>query len=166
MRGRVYGFGLGPVCLAILGGLSLWCGTRPADARITSLTYTTSESYATQSFGSVGQYQELDGTATGELDPRDTLNAIMTDIDLAPRSHGKVQYSFTFSILEPVDLSKSNHTLLYDIVNRGNKVITGWNNVVPSPATDFSKTRATFLSGAAGRATCSPRSDASSSIRR
>ncbi len=34
----------------------------------------------------------------------------------------------------PVDLSKSNHTLLYDIVNRGNKVITGWNNVVASPA--------------------------------
>jgi hypothetical protein len=134
MRGRVYWFGLGPVALAALGALSLLCGARSAEARITSITHTTSQPYGTQSFGSVGQYQELDGTATGELDPRDPLNAIITDIDLASIVHGKVQYSFTFSILEPVDLSKSNHTLLYDIVNRGNKVITGWNSVVPSPA--------------------------------
>jgi hypothetical protein len=134
MRGRVYWFSLHPVGVAALGAVWLLCGATPADARVTSITYTTSQPYGTQVFGSVGQYQELDGTVTGELDPGDPLNAIITDINLAPRSHGKVQYSFTFSILEPVDLSKSNHTLVYDIVNRGNKVITGWNNVVPSPA--------------------------------
>ena len=134
MRGRRSIFELSPVGVAALGTLWLLCGPTPADARITGITYTTSQPYGSQSFGSVGQYQELDGTATGELDPGDPLNAIITDINLAPRSHGKVQYSFTFSILEPVDLSKSNHTLVYDIVNRGNKVITGWNNVVPSPA--------------------------------
>ena len=134
MRARLSIFELSPVGVAALGALWLLCGPTPADARITGITYTTSQPYGTQSFGSVGQYQELDGTATGELDPGDPLNAIITDINLAPRSHGKVQYSFTFSILEPVDLSKSNHTLVYDIVNRGNKVITGWNNVVPSPA--------------------------------
>jgi len=134
MRGRVYWFGLHPFGVAALGAVWLLCGATPANARVTGITYTTSQPYGSQSFGSVGQYQELDGTATGELDPGDPLNAIITDIKLAPRAHGKVQYSFTFSILEPVDLSKSNHTLLYDIVNRGNKVITGWNNVVPSPA--------------------------------
>jgi hypothetical protein len=134
MRGRLSNFELGPVGLVTFGALWLFWGATPVDARITSISYTTSQPYGSQSFGSVGQYQELDGTATGELDPGDPLNAIITDINLAPRSHGKVQYSFTFSILEPVDLSKSNHTLLYDIVNRGNKVITGWNNVVPSPA--------------------------------
>jgi hypothetical protein len=134
MRGRLSNFELGPVGLVTFGALWLFWGATPVDARITSVSYTTSQPYGSQSFGSVGQYQELDGTATGELDPGDPLNAIITDINLAPRSHGKVQYSFTFSILEPIDLSKSNHTLLYDIVNRGNKVITGWNNVVPSPA--------------------------------
>src|SRR5260370_13796847 len=134
MRGRLFIFELGPVSLVALGAFWLFCGATPANARITSISYTTSQPYGTQSFGSVGQYQELDGTATGELDPRDPLNAVVTDINLAPRSHGKVQYSFTFSILMPVDLSKSNHTLLYDIVNLGNKVITGWYNVVASPA--------------------------------
>jgi hypothetical protein len=134
MRGRLSIFELGPVSLVALGAFWLFYGATPADARITSISYTTSQPYGTQSFGSVGPYQELDGTATGEVDPRDPLNAIITDIGLASRSHGKVQYSFTFSVLMPVDLSKSNHTLLYDIVNRGNKVITGWNNVVASPA--------------------------------
>src|SRR5260370_37659610 len=131
MRGRAFYLGLRPVYAVALGALWLVYGAIPADARITSITYTTSQPYGTQSFGSVGPYQQLDGTATGELDPRDPLNAIITDIGLAPVSHGKVQYSFTFSILAPADLSTSNHTLLYDIVNRGNKVITGWNSVVP-----------------------------------
>jgi alpha/beta hydrolase family protein len=113
--------------LTALGLLALFNPASPAQARITGISYTTSQPFGNQSFGAVGQYQQLDGTATGELDPRDPLNAIITDIGLAPKSHGKVQYSFTFSILMPVDLSKSNHTLFYDIVNRGNKVVTGWN---------------------------------------
>jgi Alpha/beta hydrolase domain len=122
-----------PGYLFAAGVASLFSLLTPAHARITGITYTTSQPYGSQSFGSVGPYEQLDGTATGEVDPRDPLNAIITDIDLAPRTHGKVQYSFTFSILKPVDLSKSNRTLLYDIVNRGNKVITGWNNVIANP---------------------------------
>jgi hypothetical protein len=133
MSGRAFGLGLSLAGLAALALLSVGWAAAPAEAAITSITYTVSQPYGTQSFGSVGQYQELDGTATGELDPGDSLNAIITDIKLAPRTHGKVPYSFTFSILLPVDLSKSNHTLLYDIVNRGNRVITGWNNVIPNP---------------------------------
>src|SRR5713226_3844522 len=105
------------VVVALLTIVSFSGFVPPADARITSLTYTTSQPYGTQIFGSIGEYQQLDGTATGELDPGNSLNAIITDLDLAPRTHGKVQYSFTFSILMPADLSKSNRTLVYDIVN-------------------------------------------------
>ena len=36
------------------------------------------------SFGSVGQYEKLRGTAYGELDPSDPRNAVITDIQLAP----------------------------------------------------------------------------------
>ena len=131
MRGRAYL--LFPIALTGLGLAAVLALTSPAWARITGFSYTVSQPYGTHSFGAVGQYEELDGTATGALDPVDPLNAIITDLDKAPQSHGKVQYSFTFSILMPVDLSKSNHTLFYDIVNRGNKVITGWNNVIPNP---------------------------------
>ncbi len=121
------------VCAAGAAALAAAIGMAPpAQARITGLSYTVSQPYGSQSFGSAGQYEELDGTATGELNPHNPLNAIITDIDLAPKLHGKVQYSFTFSILRPVDLGNSNHTILYDIVNRGNKVVTNWNLGVTS----------------------------------
>src|SRR5690242_8111965 len=98
----------------------------PAEARITGIDYIiTQQTFGDHIFGSVGQYEELVGTATGELVPEDPLNAIITDIGLAPRVHAKVPYSFTFTIRRPVDLSKSNRTLLYDIANRGNKVVGG-----------------------------------------
>jgi hypothetical protein len=102
-----------------------------ARAEVTSITYTTtSPMFGGTSFGSVGQYEQLDGTITGEIDPNAERNEIIQDIKLAPRNaHGKVEYAMTFSLLKPIDLSKSNHTLVYDVVNRGNKVITGTLNV-------------------------------------
>jgi hypothetical protein len=119
--------------VALAAGLLVLGIAHGAAARITGITILdTYQPYGTVSFGSVGQYQQVDGIATGTLDPRDPLNAIITDLDLAPRVNGMVSYSLTFSILMPVDLSKSNRTLLYDIVNRGNKVITNWNNVLPA----------------------------------
>jgi hypothetical protein len=30
-------------------------------------------------------------------------------------------------MLVPTDFTESKHTILYDIVNRGNRVVTGWN---------------------------------------
>jgi len=46
---------------------------------------------------------------------------VITDIQLAPRNaNGKVAYTAAFSILKPVDLSKANGDLVYDVVNRGN----------------------------------------------
>ncbi|MGO9066158.1 MAG: hypothetical protein ACLQIH_15645, partial [Myxococcaceae bacterium] len=102
-----------------------------ARAEVTSITYvTTTPMFGGASFGSVGQYQQLDGVVTGEIDPNDEHNAIVQDIKLAPRNaQGKVEYAMTFSLLMPIDLSKSNHTMIYDVVNRGNKVISGTLNV-------------------------------------
>jgi hypothetical protein len=126
-RSPLFGIAAGLLALAL---------AHNAAARITSITILdTYQPYGTVSFGSVGQYQEVDGVATGALDPRDPLNAIITDLDLAPQVNGVIPYSLTFSILMPVDLSNSNRTLLYDIVNRGNKVITGWNSVLPASPT-------------------------------
>ena len=50
-------------------------------------------------------YEKLTGHVYGELDPRIPLNAVITDIELAPRNaRGKVEYSATFTILKPVDI--------------------------------------------------------------
>ena len=94
-----------------------------ADAKITRIVITaTTPAFEGASFGAVGAYEQLDGTAYGEVDPRDPLNAIVQDLDRAPRNaHGMVEYSMGISILKPVDLSKGNRTLLYETVNRGNK---------------------------------------------
>ena len=111
-------------CAVALGLSSLIGITIPANARITSIviTTTTSPAFGDQSFGSVGKYEQLDGTASGEIDPKDRLNSVIQDIELAPRnSRGMVEYSMDFSILKPIDTGASNHTILYDVVNRGNK---------------------------------------------
>ena len=72
------------------------------------------------SFGSVGQYEKLRGTASGELDPADPLNAVITDLQLAPvNDQGMVEYSMDIFILKPIILSNGNHRLLFDFNNRG-----------------------------------------------
>ena len=72
------------------------------------------------SFGAVGSYRQLDGTAQFAVDPNHSANAVITDITLAPRdSNGLVRFSADFRILQPVELQRGNHRLLFDILNRG-----------------------------------------------
>ena len=86
-----------------------------ANARVTQLhiTQTETPAYAGAEFGSVGQYERIDGTITGEVDPKDPLNAVIVDIDRAPKhANGTVGYTATFQILRPVDLTKGNHRVI------------------------------------------------------
>ena len=72
------------------------------------------------SFGAVGPYKRIAGTATGVLDPNDLKNAVITDIKLAPRNAaGLIEYSMDFYILTPVDASKGNHKVFVELPNRG-----------------------------------------------
>lgn len=72
-------------------------------------------------FGAAGQYEVVSGHVFGELDPGDPLNAVITDIGLAPRNaHGKVEYSATFTLTKPVDMGKASGVMLYQVPNRGN----------------------------------------------
>jgi hypothetical protein len=95
-----------------------------ADARVTQIVFgAPTMPYGSTVFGAVGQYEELDGVATGELDPHDPANALIQDIQLAPRdARGMVQYQTMVSILRPVNMSAGNHAMLFEIVNRGNKL--------------------------------------------
>ncbi len=71
-------------------------------------------------------YEKLTGRFFGELDPRHPLNAIITDIEHAPRNaRGRVEYSATFTILKPVDMSKGTGVLVYQVPNRGRANIEG-----------------------------------------
>ena len=101
-----------------------------AAARITGLTNcTTTSPYGSTSFGTAGVYQQLACTANGAVDPNDPLNARYQDIKLAPKVSGLVQYSMDVTILMPTDLSKSNHVMLFDVPNRGNRLLPGGFNI-------------------------------------
>jgi Alpha/beta hydrolase domain len=113
------------LCTALLGVLA----APAAEARITRVvvdpTLSQSPTFGGFSWPGVGQYERIIGTAYGEVDPRNPQNAIIVDIELAPRNtHGMVEYSFDFYILKPIDLSKGNSKVMYEPPNRGGKT---WN---------------------------------------
>jgi hypothetical protein len=103
----------------------------PAEARITKITISsTVPAYGGATFGSVGAYEFVTGFAFGEVDPSNAQNKIIQDIELAPRNaKGMVEYSTKFQILKPVDESKGNHMMLFEIVNRGNELDPGFFNI-------------------------------------
>ena len=109
---------------AILAG-SLFCVVAiaaPAEARVTRIEITSVQSptFDGASFGAAGQYEKLVGRVRGEVDPKDPLNSLITDVALAPRNaRGMVEYSSNIMIIRPVDRAKGNHKLLFEINNRG-----------------------------------------------
>lgn len=80
-----------------------------------------------EAFANVAQpYEKLTGRFQGELDPTHPLNAVITDIALAPRNErGMVEYSATFTILKPTELGKASGVLVYQVPNRGRANIEG-----------------------------------------
>jgi len=97
-----------------------------AEARITKVvidkTLSQSPAFGGYSWPGVGQYEKILGTASGELNPSDPRNALIVDLDLAPRnSNGNVEYSFDFYILKPINLANGAHKVMYEPPNRGRK---------------------------------------------
>ena len=85
-----------------------------------------------KAFGNVGTYVRLDGTAVFEVDPRDPLNAIIVNLDKAPRNaRGMVEFTSPFFILKPVDMARGNQKIFYGVNNRGNKLDLGWRTILP-----------------------------------
>jgi hypothetical protein len=119
---------------AMISMLALSLSASLAEARVVRFVVEQTRSFAGgMSFGDVGPYDRLDGTAYMEVDPNDPLNAVIVNLDKAPRnSHGMVEFSAPFFILKPVDMAKGNHKLFYGINNRGNKQTLGYFNYVPS----------------------------------
>ncbi len=120
----------------------------PANARITRIVIEHRESPAYQGrfFGETGQYERLTGHVYGELDPKDPLNAIITDIQFAAcNAHGKVEYVATFSLAKPMDLGKTSGVLIYEVANRGRIALASASND-PGAMADYFKRGHVLLS--------------------
>jgi hypothetical protein len=82
-------------------------------------------------FGEVGAYEKIRGIAHFALIPGASSNALIVDLDKAPRdADGKVRFSSEFLLLRP--LRRGASTLIYDVNNRGGIAILGQvNGAVP-----------------------------------
>src|SRR2546430_13883536 len=130
--------------LALATGMAL--AATAAEARVTEVTYTRSLAFGGYSWLGVGQYERIIGIAKAEVDPTDRRNAVIVDIDLAPRNaNGNVEYSFNFYILKPIDLSKGAHRVMYEPPNRGGKTWSALGRVSGGGDDSGSITNATVL---------------------
>ncbi len=99
-----------------------------AHSRVTRLDITSREAaFGGRSFGEVGAYEILLGTATAVADPNAPQNAGIVDLQNAPRNpDGLVEYTFEVDILKPVDITRGNGVLVYEINNRGRNIVFGY----------------------------------------
>ncbi|MDE3175311.1 MAG: hypothetical protein KGM15_04280 [Pseudomonadota bacterium] len=107
-----------------IGSLAALTCACVAQARVTRIEIIKTEpAFAGASFGEVGPYERLQGRVTGELDPADPANAIIQDLALAPRNaRGMVEYTSDLDMIRPADPARGNRALLFEVVNRGNKL--------------------------------------------
>jgi hypothetical protein len=99
-----------------------------AQARVTRIVVDTkvSPAFNGASFGSAGPYETLAGRAFGELDPNDPHNAIIQDIKLAPRNaRGMVEYTASFQLVKPLDMSRASRLMWHDVPNRSGRITIG-----------------------------------------
>lgn len=91
-------------------------------AEVTRIEITERSSFAAgKAFGSVGAYERLKGRMFIETGPANQANERISDLQRAPRNaRDKVESWTDFFLLKPVDATKGNGVLLYDVNNRGN----------------------------------------------
>ena len=123
---------LGAVVLGFVVVVGVACQSQPGSepgqtgqSRVTRLDITSRRpAFDGRVFGKVGAYEILVGTATAVADPREAQNAGIVDLDNAPRNAaGLVKYRFGVHILKPTDLTKSSGILVYEVNNRGRRIV-------------------------------------------
>ncbi len=105
---------------------------------VTKLLITSRQTFARgDTFGTVGPYEQLDGTVYFTVDPNHAANSLITDLKLAPRdTSGLVHFSADCRLLRPVETQRGNHRLLFDILNRGCGLVLRNINSAPNVAPD------------------------------
>jgi hypothetical protein len=88
-----------------------------------------------RSFGAVGAYQQVDGTAHFAVDPLHPANAYICDLKLAPRNAaGLVEFTSDLSLVLPVDAQQANDRCIVELPNRGRRRVVAMMNCAPPNA--------------------------------
>ncbi|MGX9961755.1 alpha/beta hydrolase domain-containing protein [Roseomonas sp. F4] len=111
----------------MLGALALVAGwAMPASAEVVRFEVLAREAPALggREFGARGPAEKITARATLALDPANPRNAVIVDLDRAPRNaQGRVEATTDVVILRP---ARPNGTLLFEVLNRGRKLLPGW----------------------------------------
>jgi hypothetical protein len=116
-------------CIQILAILiSIFFLANTLEARIIDLRIDRIEPFADgMEFGKTGSYVRIVGVAKGVLDPHNPLNAVIVNLDKASlNARGLIEYDVDFYIMRPSEVSKGNRKILYEVNNRGRKLLMTW----------------------------------------
>ena len=117
---------LAPIARGLLAGfVATILLANIAHARVTKIVVesTVDPDATLAATGPTGAIKRISGRAYGELDPAKPLNAIIQDIQLAPKNaNGKVEYVATFQLVMPSDPAKLSGLMWHDVPNRGGRV--------------------------------------------
>ena len=73
-------------------------------------------------FGNTGPYERIIGRAEVVLDPESPHYQDIVDLHLAPQdAQGRIRYQTDVYLLKPLDVTRGNRRLFYDVFNRGDK---------------------------------------------
>ena len=76
----------------------------------------------------IGPYEFITGRLYYSIDPKHPDSQLITDINLiSTNNKGEIEFSSDIQILKPVNM-KDDTNLLFDVVNRGNRNVLGFNN--------------------------------------
>ncbi len=114
--------------LALLGAMIGWNSPSEAYVQQIIIDQTNTANYTPIQLGSSipgpsVSYTIYTGRIVGAISPTNPLNAIITDINLAPTSGGLVNYTSVFSIVTPTNPAARNGLMIHEVPNRGNNAI-------------------------------------------
>src|SRR5690349_3844747 len=92
----------------LLAAFTLTFAARAVRAEVTRVEISSRQDVlGGKSFGSVGAYEKLSGKVYFAVDPKNSHNKIIVDLDKAPKNaQGRVEFSADLFILRPKDASK------------------------------------------------------------
>ena len=113
-----------PPCSAERANCPCACHTANAEVTRFKVLERTASALQGRGFGAAGQVEKISASATIALDPANPRNAVIADLDRAPRNaDGKVEAISDVVILRP---AYPNGILLFEIPNRGRRLISAW----------------------------------------
>ena len=88
-------------------------------------------------FGDVGEYERIDGLLKFAVDPGNSANAPIVDLEHAPLDQdGCVRFESDFTLVAPRDSRRGNGRVIVEVVNRGRRRTVAFFNRGPTPPID------------------------------